>query len=299
MKSIAVLTLLSVLGLYANTSSANEIIVKENNFVITEHDLDTALKRMGPAMTITIKSEKKFLRDFVKGLYASKVIIAQAVKMGVPEKLKLKSDDEAVINAYVIAEMKKIFLENTVYPDFTQQAFAYYQTHLNEFAEPEKRRAAHILLHLPNDDTTDAKTVAVYEKANEIIQKIQEGVDFEKLVKQYSEDATTVPQAGEFPRAFSREEPDKAFAEAIFTLSKPGDTTDVIKTPFGLHIAKLLEILPQSYITFEAVQEKIEADLKRNFLQERGKEFSTMHHPTSSAEWNETIMDKYLVPLLH
>ena len=74
-------------------------------------------------------------------------------------------------------------------------------------------------------------------EAKDLLRKIQEGVEFDKLAKDFSNcpSAKAGGHLGEFPKGRMV----RAFEEALLKLS-PGETSGVVKTQFGYHLIKRL-----------------------------------------------------------
>lgn len=77
------------------------------------------------------------------------------------------------------------------------------------------------------------------DKAEEVITKIKQGSNFEKLVKEYSSDSDTKDQGGKFGK-FKSGEMISSIEKAIDPL-KIGETSTIVKTPMGFHVFKILD----------------------------------------------------------
>ena len=97
-------------------------------------------------------------------------------------------------------------------------------------------RARHILLQVP-DDATEAERDSVMELARDLRQRAAEGEDFSELARQYSADQGSARQGGDLGW-FERGRMVQPFEEAAFDL-EVGEVSEVVETPFGLHIIKL------------------------------------------------------------
>lgn len=100
--------------------------------------------------------------------------------------------------------------------------------------------AKHILISPEvKEGATDAEKKAAEEealkKANEIISKLKNGEDFEKLAKEYSDDETTAPNGGKLS-AFVYGDMVEEFEEAAKKLKAGKYTTTPVKTTYGYHI---------------------------------------------------------------
>lgn len=135
-----------------------------------------------------------------------------------------------------------------------EQAKAYYDEHMSQYKTPEKRLAAHILVNL-GDDEAAAKT-----KADAIYAKLQAGADFAALAKTDSEDTFSGEMGGQLDW-FEQGVMDPAFDEALFGLEKD-QYSAVVKTDYGFHIIKLLDVQGGTQASFDEVKDRIFAQIK-------------------------------------
>jgi len=94
---------------------------------------------------------------------------------------------------------------------------------------------SHIMLRQKNGDVD---TTALRNKIFEIHELATGGADWAQLVEQYSEDINSKKKEGKL-QPFKVGQMPFEFQEAAFSLSKPGDISDPVKTPYGWHIIKL------------------------------------------------------------
>lgn len=99
-------------------------------------------------------------------------------------------------------------------------------------------RARHILLS-PPEGATPFQRDSVRGIAGDLLQRVQGGESFEALARQYSQDPGSATQGGDLG-FFERGAMVAAFDSAAFSL-EPGQTSDVIATPFGYHIIRVEE----------------------------------------------------------
>jgi peptidyl-prolyl cis-trans isomerase D len=140
----------------------------------------------------------------------------------IPEKRKIRYllvDREALRSKVVVsaADLERAYNEN-----------------LEQYTAPEQIRASHILLKTEGKD--DA---AVKARADELLKQARGGTDFAELAKKNSEDEATAPKGGDLD-LFGRGRMVPEFDQAAFAL-KPGEISDVVKSPFGYHIIKVTE----------------------------------------------------------
>lgn len=79
---------------------------------------------------------------------------------------------------------------------------------------------------------TDQAKQSAYEEACEVYGLVQEGEDFDELIRRYSEDSKST-------YSFGKGEMDAAFETAAFNLGKD-EISEIVETEFGYHIIKCL-----------------------------------------------------------
>ncbi|QSX38472.1 SurA N-terminal domain-containing protein [Shewanella sedimentimangrovi] len=134
------------------------------------------------------------------------------------------------------------------------EAKGYYDEHQGQYRTAEKRLAAHILVGFGDDEA------AAKAKAEALHQQLVSGTDFAELAKKESEDTFSGAQGGQLDW-FEQGVMDPAFDGALFALEK-GQYSEVVKSDFGFHIVKLLDVQGGDQASFESVKDKILAQLK-------------------------------------
>lgn len=143
-----------------------------------------------------------------------------------------------------------------------------------ELYSPEEVRVKHVLIKLPQEDIDqynamvdegkteeadkylDEKLKAIEPKAMEVLEKAQNGQEFEKLIEEYGEDpgmedndvGYIVRQDGSFVPQFE---------EAAFSLEE-GEISDLVASSYGYHIIKLYEKMPEKLYTLEEKYDELE-----------------------------------------
>ena len=135
----------------------------------------------------------------------------------------------------------------------------YYDEHAAEYEKPEQVHARHILFRFAPGATAEDKA-KVRQRAEEILAKVKAGEDFAALAKQYSEDASAA-QGGDLG-SFTRGKVVAPFERAAFSLA-PGETSDLVESPFGLHIIKVDSKESAHTQTLEEVRAQIADKLKQ------------------------------------
>jgi peptidyl-prolyl cis-trans isomerase SurA len=119
---------------------------------------------------------------------------------------------------------------------------------------------AHIMKMFPKQASEE--TIANLKlKADSIWQKATSGEDFAELAKKYSDDKKSAVEGGTM-NWFTPTNMVPEFAEAAFALKNDGDISPVIRTPYGWHIIKRLEL--RTAQPFEKLRPDLEAKIKQN-----------------------------------
>jgi len=128
----------------------------------------------------------------------------------------------------------------------------YYVKNREQFAMPETIHAAHIVKNV--DETTDEATArAGVEAAREALAS---GRPFAEVADEFSDCPGRGGDLGFFARGQMVEE----FEEVVFGM-KPGEVSGIFRTPFGFHIATVIERRPAGHRTLAEVRDEIAAAL--------------------------------------
>ncbi|ABM03286.1 PpiC-type peptidyl-prolyl cis-trans isomerase [Psychromonas ingrahamii 37] len=147
----------------------------------------------------------------------------------------------------------------------------YYDMHASDYQRGEKRKVAHILLLGDNS--------AAKEKAQAILSELEEGADFAQLAAQKSEDSYSAENNGELDW-FERGVMDPAFDDAAFKLTKEAPLSNIVKSQFGYHIIKLVDIQESKKLPLSEVTAQVENAAKR---EEMNNLYYELHQRLSEA----------------
>jgi peptidyl-prolyl cis-trans isomerase D len=112
---------------------------------------------------------------------------------------------------------------------------AYYNQHLDTYRIPERAHVEHILFKTVGK--TDAENAEIRKKAEEVLNQIKHGGNFEDLAKKNSDD-TTKDKGGDLGWIV-RGQTVPEFEKAAFTMPV-GSVSDLVKTQYGYHIIKVI-----------------------------------------------------------
>jgi peptidyl-prolyl cis-trans isomerase C len=141
----------------------------------------------------------------------------------------------------------------------------YYDKNPGQFKQPEQVRASHIFKRVTPNAEPAAKQKA-RSALGPVLKQVKAGGDFAELAKKHSEDGSA--QAGGDLNFFGRGQMVPEFEKVAFAL-KPGETSDIVESKFGLHIIKVTERRPERTVPFPEVKEQIAGFLKQQRQQEK------------------------------
>jgi foldase protein PrsA len=137
--------------------------------------------------------------------------------------------------------MRKLFESLTEKISITDdEVKSYYDSHQDEFMSV---KASHILL--------DSK-----EEAEQMLQRVKSGENFNELAQQYSKDPSAKENKGDL-NYFRHGDMVEPFEKAAFAL-KPGEISDIVQTDFGFHIIKVED---SKLDKFEDIKEELKGSM--------------------------------------
>lgn len=130
----------------------------------------------------------------------------------------------------------------------------YFDNHQADYQRQERRQVAHILV---KGDSSASK-----EKAEFILTELKNGADFGKLATEKSEETYSAKNNGLLDW-FEAGVMDPDFDTASFALTKEAPLSDLVKTTFGYHIIKLMDIQGAEALPFADVKGNVKIALEK------------------------------------
>ena len=182
-----------------------------------------------------------------------------------PEDLykEFDADSDDKIRAMIELQMKVEHQIREVYataPEPSESEIRdYYEQNKEQFQSGEQIRIAHVVKYVnwQTDETTAMETVT---RARE---EIERGATFEAVVEKYTDCADSGGDLGYVMRGQMVEE----FEDVVFNL-RPGQVSDVFRTRFGYHIAKVYDRKPPTIPELKDIKKQI-ADAVREQKREQ------------------------------
>ena len=169
----------------------------------------------------------------------------------VPEKRRIR---------FLVVDVDSIAEALVIPPDEIENS---YNANIDRYSTPGRVRASHILLGLGDKDED-----TVRQQGEAILAQAKAGADFAELARQYSEDEATAELGGDLD-FFGRGQMVPQFEVAAFEM-EPGAVSDLVQTPIGFHIIKVVEKVAEVIRPLDEVTELITNQLKLDRSQARG-----------------------------
>jgi len=141
-----------------------------------------------------------------------------------------------------------------------EEARQYYGDNQEKYHQAPEVKARHILFSV-KEEASEPEVAKVRAEAEKVLAEAKKGADFAALAGKHSKDESTAKNGGDLG-FFGRERMVQPFSDAAFSM-KPGEISDLVRTPFGFHIIKVEDVRPESTKTFEQVRTEIENAMKK------------------------------------
>ncbi len=167
-------------------------------------------------------------------------------------QFNLSKDDESKLRSDVEHQLRNKNLISMICEDISvptvAEAHNFFKQNTNDFLQPEQVRAAHIVKHVDSEHSQ----AQAFKEIRDIQNQLQTGGTFEELADKISDCAGNGGDLGYFARGQMVPE----FEEVVFNL-KPNEISDIIRTGYGYHIAKLYDRKLGEMVPFENVKDRI------------------------------------------
>ena len=193
--------------------------------------------------------------------------------------LKDKGIDKKFLENYFKSLMlsSKIFDEVTIDVIVTDQEVKQYYNDNKKtlYVVPAKVKASHILAIFPwvedNSEETEEGREEALEKIKMVEDKLKNGVVFEDLARQYSDDRTSGENGGDLGY-ISKGQMIEEFEEALFSLDVE-EVSEIVETEYGFHIIKVFDRQEEYIQKFDEVEESINTYLLNLHKAEKWEDF--------------------------
>ena len=296
--AILLIILICVSTKNTKTKDGDDIVIKLDGMTITADELYDALKEQG-GQTIAINMVDEYILDKE---YETTDEMKESAEATIDNYKSTYGDNyQSFLEYNGIAndsELKELLIRNSKLTNATDDYIEDNLTddEMQDYYDDEivgDIEAKHILISYKEDDSlsdeeNEAKENEAKAKAEEVIEKLKNGEDFDKLAKEYSDDESTKDNGGDLGY-FNKGDMVQEFEDAAYALDVNEYTTEPVKTEYGYHIImKTGQKEKPSY-------EKSKDTIKEKLVEQKKDEDSTISVKAMIAlreKYNMQIKDK-------
>jgi peptidyl-prolyl cis-trans isomerase C len=252
-----------------------KVLARVGDEVITLKDFEEEMNRMPPHVRrrmARVEEKKKQLDRLID----SKLLLQEAERQGIADDPTIISQVEKY-RSRLVAQKLLGSVKKGVAPVTDEDIQEHYNKKRALYQTRKQIKASHILLK----DEAEAQKVLKKAKAP--------GANFAALAKEFSQDRATKDRGGDLGY-FSPGRMVRQFEEVAFALEKPGDISDIVKSPFGYHIIKLEDKKAAEPKTLAQVQGEIRRQLTSERQNEAQEAFLEEIKSRSRVEVNEELL---------
>lgn len=238
------------------SAEGSDVIVGHGDTQVTVFDVRQAVDAQVPKdKQFQLYGAEKKLRDFVGSMFVKAKLAERGAKRDLtPEQQWMV--DESLRRIYSQIEIEHVLQERGEPEGLEEFAREVYLASPERFTEPPAIHAQHVLI-----STQERSDEEALELAHKVRQDALDGVPFEELAVEYSEDRSVQNNQGDLG-FFPKGRMVKPFEEAAFALESAGDITEPVKTRFGYHVIRLVEKRGERVRPFDEVKATLIAEEK-------------------------------------
>ncbi|MFH1394960.1 MAG: peptidylprolyl isomerase [Candidatus Omnitrophota bacterium] len=219
----------------------NVILAMIGGAKITMLDFNERISNLPKQYRAVIKSRK---RDYLEELINDKLLYQEALRKNVHKNLEVKKLIQEAQKKIIVARLLQDEIDDVINIK-EEEIVNFYYANQSGYMTPEVMRASHILMTSRQD-------------AEDIVEQLSLGADFEQLAKAKSVDPTA--RNGGDIGYFAKGQLMPKFEGACNELDI-GETSGVVRTKLGYHIIKLTDRKAPTLKPIEEVTDNIKAKL--------------------------------------
>jgi peptidyl-prolyl cis-trans isomerase C len=269
----------------------SDVFARQGPAVVAQSDFDAHLNRIPEEHRGGFLLSKERIGQVLQNLVLVRLLANEAVEQKLLEDSLVQANLRQTAMVYLADEYRHRFLAERMLDDYSDSARELYLTRPELFKTDTTYSFAHILVWRGRG----RGELEAMERIHSVYEQLQDGADFEDLVKAYSDDPTAEENQGKFERVDS-EELDEQFAQAL-AIMQPGQISEPVLTDYGWHIIRLDAEHEGDQPEWEVVEEQareIARERHQNELIERlYRRLLNVHQIEVSPEAVEVLLSRY------
>lgn len=252
-RSLALSGLLQVVAAPALAEEADAFLIERGEARLTVADMDGRMSRLPASSRAEFAFRPENLAQMMDRLLLNRQLSIQARAEGLDQDPAVRRDLELAVEEVLAAHRLNQVTEAAIAAaDIEQLARERFLTQQDTFKVPAQRVVQHLLIG--TEQRSEEEALA---RASELLRQARSpGSDFDAMVMEYSED----PGKGSNQGRYTMAQPGQyvpEFEAAGLALQRPGEFAEPVKTQFGYHLMRLIEVTPERTRSFEEVRDEL------------------------------------------
>lgn len=292
MKNAGAICLIAVAAMAVNVAGCGNkkpkgAVATIGDEAITKESFQASIETLPPqwkARAGTPSGRKQILEHQVR----SQLIELEAKDRGIDQRPDVKYQVEQAVQRILLQELMKEWQKEFKIPD--EELNNYFLQNKTKFEEPEKFRAQHVLIKV-EENASPAEVERARQKALAARKRIVGGEPFEKVAKEVSEGPAAANggdlgyvERGRFHEKF----------EAVALGLKQDEISEPVRTPFGWHVIRLVDVRAAQGKSFEEVKDEIRNEIMPRKRQEAFEAFMASLKDKYKVEIDEAALAEAL-----
>jgi peptidylprolyl isomerase len=294
MHALGALMLVSAVGTAcAQSATAGKPVASLGAITVSQTDLEQMLQGLQPAQRAALKNNRAGVENLVRQRINGEALLREARSKGWADKPEIKTRIDAAVKEITERVITATFIEAmsqvpAAYPSDEEVRTAYEQNK-NNYKVPAGYRIAQIYLPTPANDVAGNKNVA--RRAKQLSEQARKG-DFAALAKTESQDKGSAERGGEVGTLMLADMVPEV--RDVVAKLKPGQVSEPVQASSGIHILKLLEVLPERLATLDEMKSRLQAALRQQRQQQLAQAYVAGLAPADRVSIDAATVDAVL-----
>ncbi len=260
-------------------AGGGEVIASYDRKQFTTDDFRRELERLPPRSRLQLSSPER-KRQFVENYIMNDLLAEDGIAKGYDRDPEITNQVDQLRRRLIVQKVMKDYQEPPPLSD--DEVRAYYEQNKRMFSGGQVR-ASHILV----------KDEELAKRLREELR--QDPSKFAELAKKNSIDTATAARGGDLG-FFGQGRMVGEFERAAFALEKPGDISEIVKTPFGYHIIMLTDRKEGEEKPFDEVKDRIRIALLNSRRQEQVNDRLAALRKKAAMQIDDDVLAKAEIP---
>lgn len=275
----------------AQTSPATPAVARMGTIAITASELEQLLQGLSDAERAQLKNDRAALENWLRQRVASEALAREVQQKRWAERPEVKARVATTVRDVTTRVVTASYLDSvsqvpSAYPSATELQAAY-EAARPELQIPTSYRLAQIYLATP----AGADATAVQAEAGRLAAQARQG-DFAAVAREKSQEPRSAAQGGDIG-TLPLDQMLPEIREVVARM-RPGQVSEPVQTPTGVHVLKLLEMQPARVASLQEVQPRLTAALRERRRQQMVADHMNKLAPMSSMSIDSAALDAAL-----